>query len=68
MKEEPYRLKYDLATYLAHKILHNGDGVVSSHASGGEIGGSPRPFEEGPRDFPVKGYLSRVAATSFSRR
>ena len=35
------RLKYDLALYLGHKILHSGDGLISTHASGGEIGGSP---------------------------
>ena len=34
------RLKYDLALYIGHKILHNGDGLISSHASGGELGGS----------------------------
>ena len=27
--------------YIGHKILHNGDGIISSHASGGELGGSP---------------------------
>jgi hypothetical protein len=27
--------------YIGHKILHNGDGLISSHASGGELGGSP---------------------------
>ena len=57
MKEEPYRLKYDLATYLAHKILHNGDGIVSSHASGGEVGGSPRPFEKKTSSFDQKDIL-----------
>ena len=35
------RLKYDLALYIGHKILHGGDGLISSHASGGELGGSP---------------------------
>jgi len=35
------RLKYDLALCIGHKILHNGDGQISSHASGGELGGSP---------------------------
>ena len=35
------RLKYELALYIGHKILHNGDGLISSHASGGELGGSP---------------------------
>ena len=57
MKKEPARLKYDLATYLAHKILHNGDGIVSSHASGGEIGGSPRPFEKKTSSFDQKDIL-----------
>ncbi len=37
------RLKYDLAYHLGHKILHGGDGMVSSQATGGELGGSPKP-------------------------
>ena len=45
LKKDPSRLKYDLALYIAHKVLHNGDGQISNHASGGELGGSPRPFE-----------------------
>tara|TARA_B100001250_G_C19812640_1_gene796519 strand:- start:2297 stop:3880 length:1584 start_codon:yes stop_codon:yes gene_type:complete len=45
LQNEPARLKYDLACLLGHKILHNGDGIISSHATGGVIGGSPRPFE-----------------------
>ena len=45
MKSHPSRIKYDLCTYLAHKVLHGGDGIVSSHVTGGEIGGSPRPHE-----------------------
>ncbi len=45
MKSHPSRIKYDLCTYLAHKVLHGGDGLVSSHVTGGEIGGSPRPYE-----------------------
>ena len=40
LKNSP-RLKYDLALYIGHKILHDGDGQISSHASGGEVGGSP---------------------------
>ena len=40
LKNSP-RLKYDLALYIGHKVLHNGDGLISSHASGGELGGSP---------------------------
>ena len=45
LKNQPARLKYDLACLLGHKVLHNGDGILSSHATGGVIGGSPAPFE-----------------------
>ena len=45
IKADSSRVKYDLSTYLAHKILHGGDGIVSSHVTGGELGGSPRPNE-----------------------
>ena len=45
LKSQPARLKYDLACLLGHKILHNGDGILSNHATGGVIGGSPSPFE-----------------------
>ena len=41
MLKNSNRLKYDIALYIGHKILHNGDGLISSHASGGELGGSP---------------------------
>ena len=46
MKSQPGRVKYDLCAYLAHHILHGGDGIVSSHVTGGELGGSPRPHEK----------------------
>ncbi len=46
LKKEPVRLKYDLASMLGHKVLHNGDGILSSHATGGELGGSPRPYKQ----------------------
>jgi transcriptional regulator with XRE-family HTH domain/Zn-dependent peptidase ImmA (M78 family) len=46
LKKEPVRLKYDLASMLGHKVLHNGDGILSSHATGGELGGSPRPKKQ----------------------
>ena len=45
LKKNPFRLKYDMSLYIAHKVLHNGDGQISNHASGGELGGSPSPFE-----------------------
>lgn len=35
------RLKFDLASHIAHKVLHGGDGMKSAHATGGEMGGSP---------------------------
>jgi transcriptional regulator with XRE-family HTH domain len=35
------RLKFDLASHLGHKVLHEGDGLKSAHATGGEMGGSP---------------------------
>ncbi len=38
---DPARLKFDLASHLAHKVLHGGDGLKSAHATGGEMGGSP---------------------------
>jgi transcriptional regulator with XRE-family HTH domain len=37
----PARLKFDLASHLAHKVLHGGDGLKSAHATGGQMGGSP---------------------------
>ena len=45
LKKNSSRLKYDMSLYIAHKVLHGGDGQISNHASGGELGGSPRPFE-----------------------
>lgn len=41
LQRDPARLKYDLASHLGHKVLHDGDGIKSAHATGGEIGGSP---------------------------
>lgn len=41
LQASPSRLKFDLATHIAHKVLHGGDGLKSAHASGGEMGGSP---------------------------
>ena len=34
MKSQPARLKYDLAHYLGHKVLHDGDGVKSVVTTG----------------------------------
>jgi transcriptional regulator with XRE-family HTH domain len=41
LKAHPARLKFDLASHLAHKVLHGGDGLRSAHATGGQIGDSP---------------------------
>jgi transcriptional regulator with XRE-family HTH domain len=41
LQDDPARLKFDLASHLAHKALHDGDGFKSAHATGGEMGGSP---------------------------
>jgi transcriptional regulator with XRE-family HTH domain len=41
LKSDPARLKFDLASHLAHRVLHGGDGLKSEHATGGEMGGSP---------------------------
>ena len=41
LESDPARLKFDIATHLAHKVLHDGDGMKSAHATGGDMGGSP---------------------------
>src|SRR5215467_7958699 len=41
LQDDPARLKFDLASHLAHKVLHGGDGLKSAHATGGAMGGSP---------------------------
>ncbi len=41
LRSDPARLKFDLASHLAHSVLHGGDGLKSEHATGGEMGGSP---------------------------
>ncbi|MDE2304046.1 MAG: DUF3612 domain-containing protein [Gammaproteobacteria bacterium] len=33
LRDQPARLKYDLAYFAGHKILHNGDGLVSPHSA-----------------------------------
>lgn len=49
LQADPARLKFDLAVHLGHKVLHEGDGLKSAHATGGEMGGSP----EGGAEFAV---------------
>ena len=41
LQSDHARLKFDLASHLGHKVLHDGDGLKSAHATGGEMGGSP---------------------------
>lgn len=57
LQNQPERLNYEMALHIAHKVLHGGDGMVSSHATGGEIGGSPRPSNEHIRDVTQKDIL-----------
>jgi transcriptional regulator with XRE-family HTH domain len=46
LQDDPARLKFDLASHLGHKVLHEGDGLKSAHATGGEMGGSPEGGEQ----------------------
>jgi transcriptional regulator with XRE-family HTH domain len=41
LQADAARLKFDLASHIAHKVLHGGDGLKSAHATGGEMGGGP---------------------------
>jgi transcriptional regulator with XRE-family HTH domain len=41
LRDEPARLKYDLATHIGHQVLHGGDGKRSFLTTGGWGGGSP---------------------------
>lgn len=42
MQEQPARLKYDLALYIGHKVLHEGDGVKSLMTTGPGVDESVR--------------------------
>ena len=41
LQDDAARLKFELASHLAHKVLHDGDGLKSVHATGGRLGGTP---------------------------
>jgi transcriptional regulator with XRE-family HTH domain len=41
LQDDMARLKFELASHLAHKVLHDGDGLKSVHATGGRLGGTP---------------------------
>lgn len=43
LRNQEQRLKYELAFFIGHKLLHNGDGAISPHSAshaGGEFAGS----------------------------
>ncbi|HVC02568.1 MAG TPA: DUF3612 domain-containing protein [Steroidobacteraceae bacterium] len=42
LRNQPARLKYDLAFFAGHKILHNGDGLISPHRA------TPSPDRDAP--------------------
>ncbi|MFK8083812.1 MAG: DUF3612 domain-containing protein [Granulosicoccus sp.] len=46
MKTQPDRLKYDLALYIGHKVLHDGDGVKSVAVTGPAPVKSPDTLDE----------------------
>ena len=39
LRDEPARLKFDLANHIAHKVLHDGDGARAAQVSGGRVTG-----------------------------
>ena len=39
LKETPHRLKFDLASQVAHRVLHGGDGARAPQVSGGRVTG-----------------------------
>jgi hypothetical protein len=41
LQQDVARMKFDLASHIGHKVLHDGDGLKSLHATGGEMGESP---------------------------
>ena len=41
LKDQPTRLKYDLATHIAHCVLHNKDGMRNAIAAGDGLRGNP---------------------------
>lgn len=58
LQKDPARLKFDLASHLAHKVLHGGDGLKSAHATGGEMGGSPSGAEQNTGGMNAQDVLS----------
>ncbi len=56
LQQDPARLRYDLATQLAHKVLHGGDGLRSSSVTGGQVSG-PTSAETDPRQIDSRDVL-----------
>lgn len=57
LQKDTARLKFDLASHLAHKVLHDGDGLKSAHATGGEMGGSPDDGHRSPGGMDTQDVL-----------
>lgn len=47
LRAQPERLRYTLAFFIGHKILHNGDGVIPPHSAAG-VGADDQPHEAIP--------------------
>ena len=41
LRDQEARLKYELAFFVGHKILHNGDGLISPHSATHTVTGEP---------------------------
>ncbi len=41
LEKQQDRLMFEISLRLAHMVLHGGDGVISDHATGGELGAAP---------------------------
>jgi len=57
LRDQHERLKYDLAFFVGHKVLHNGDGAISphstasaAHAGGAALDGAGSAAGMGPQD------------------
>jgi transcriptional regulator with XRE-family HTH domain len=48
LETQPGRVKYDLASHIAHQVLHGADGRRSSQLTGGEPNEAPRPRAGNP--------------------
>jgi transcriptional regulator with XRE-family HTH domain len=65
LRENEARLKYELAAFLGHKILHNGDGLKSPHMTGGLLGGTPESLQTTGMDSEDVLYAWRDFECSF---